>query len=195
MRCGNDSKGGEGISDPVNQAPHRWSAVTLAGVGSILVAGLIHLILTPEHFKEATYLGLLFIANFAGAAVAAFGIFGGRRWGWVLGALVAGGAYVLYLMSVTVGLPGMELESLLEPIGVIAKAVEAFFMILFAFVFTGALTATRRWALVIGTAALLLIVVPGLALALSPPYSHSHEDHDSDHHGKGLAPRVAGPVG
>ena len=181
------------MRDPVNHNPLRWSTVTLVGVASILVAGLIHLILTPEHFEEATYLGLLFIANFAGAAVAAFGIFRGQRWGWVLGALVAGGAYVLYIVSGTVGLPGMEPESLLEPIGVAAKAVEALFLVLCAFVFTGALRATRRWALVIGTAALLLIVVPGLALALSPP--HTHEDPDSDHHGKGLAPRVAGPVG
>src|SRR5919112_412273 len=183
MQCGNAIKGGEGVSDPVNHNPRRWSAVTLVGVGSILIAGLLHLILTPEHFEEATYLGLLFITNFAGSAVAAFGIFRGQRWGWALGALVAGGAYVLYIASGTVGLPGMEPQSLLEPIGVAAKAVEALFLVLCAFVFTGALRATRRWALVIGTAALLLIVVPGLALALMP--SHSHEDQDSDHHGKG----------
>src|SRR5215210_5797155 len=135
MRCGNGSKGGEGMCDPVNHNPLRWSTVTLVGVGSILVAGLIHLILTPEHFEEATYLGLLFIANFAGAAVAAFGIFRGHRWGWVLGLLVAGGAYILYFVSATVGLPGVEEGHLLEPAGILAKVVEALFLVICAFEF------------------------------------------------------------
>jgi hypothetical protein len=40
---------------------------------------LIHLALTPEHLEEASYLGLLFLANFVGAVVTAFGIFRGRR--------------------------------------------------------------------------------------------------------------------
>jgi hypothetical protein len=57
------------------------------------IVGLIHLALTPEHLEEASYLGLLFLANFVGAATAALGIFRGRRWGWALGALVAGGTY------------------------------------------------------------------------------------------------------
>jgi hypothetical protein len=182
------------MRDPVNHNPLRWSTATLVGVGSILVAGLIHLILTPEHFEEATYLGLLFLANFAGSAVAAFGIFRGQRWGWVLGVVVAGGAYVLYIASGTLGLPGMEPQSLLEPLGVVAKVVEALFLVLCAFVFTGALPAARRWILVLGIAALLLMVLPGLALALMP--SDLHEDHDSDQHEKGLLiPRSAGPLG
>lgn len=29
----------------------------------ILAAGLIHLLLTPEHLEEAAFLGLLFVAN------------------------------------------------------------------------------------------------------------------------------------
>jgi hypothetical protein len=61
----------------------------------MLGAGLIHLVLTPEHLKEAPYLGSLFLADFVGAATDAFGILRGRRWGWALGALVAGGAYPL----------------------------------------------------------------------------------------------------
>jgi hypothetical protein len=55
---------------------------TLAGAGLIL--------LTPQHFAETAYLGTLFLANFVGSALAAFGINRGLRWGWALGALVAG---------------------------------------------------------------------------------------------------------
>jgi hypothetical protein len=47
--------------------------------------------------------------------VAAYGSYRGRRWGWVLGALVAGGAFVAYLLNGTVGLPGVEEAHLLEP--------------------------------------------------------------------------------
>lgn len=51
------------------------SALTLAGAASILVAGFIHLVLISERLEEATYLGLMFAANFVGAAVAAFGTY------------------------------------------------------------------------------------------------------------------------
>ena len=47
----------------------------------ILIAGLIHLLLTPQHFAEAAYLGALFRANFAASVLAAFGICRGLRWG------------------------------------------------------------------------------------------------------------------
>lgn len=97
----------------------------------ILASGLIHLVLAPEHLEEAAYLGLLFLSYFAGAVVAAFGIYRRQRWGWVLGALVAGGALVAYVVSGTVGLPGMEPEGLLEPVGVVTKQVEALFLGLF----------------------------------------------------------------
>jgi hypothetical protein len=100
----------------------------------ILVAGLIHLVLTPAHLEEATYLGLLFFANFVGTAAAAFGVWRGFRWGWALGALIAGGAYALYFVNGTVGLPGVEHGHLLEPLGLFVKAVEAFFLILCALV-------------------------------------------------------------
>jgi hypothetical protein len=87
----------------------------LAGAGLILIAGLIHLLLAPQHFAETAYLGALFLANFVGSVVAAVGIYRGFRWGWALGALFAGGAFVAYLLSGTVGLPGVEEGHLLEP--------------------------------------------------------------------------------
>ncbi len=98
------------------------------GISSIIVVGLIHLIEAPEELEEVTYLGLLFIANSLGAIVAAIGIYRSNGWGWSLGALVAGGAFVGYVLSRTTGLPGMPAEEWLEPLGVLSLLVEALFV-------------------------------------------------------------------
>ncbi len=98
------------------------------GISSIIVVGLIHLIEAPEELEEVTYLGLLFIANSLGAIVAAIGIYRSNGWGWSLGALVAGGAFVGYVLSRTVGLPGMPVEDWFEPLGVLSLLVEALFV-------------------------------------------------------------------
>ena len=103
----------------------------LAWVGTSLIAvvGLIHLLEVPEELEEVTYLGLLFLANFGGTVVAAIGIYRNYRWGWSLGALVAGGAFVGYVVSRTIGLPGLPVEEeWLEPLGVLALLVEALFV-------------------------------------------------------------------
>src|SRR5919199_2503564 len=162
------SGGGRNLSSIAIQHLRSWNALTLLGVGLILVIGEIHLVLVPEHFREAPLLGSLFIANFAGAVVAALGIYRGRRWGWMLGALVAGGAIVAYVIAGTVGLPGVGREHfrLFEPIGVITKAVEALFLVTSGVKFAGSFTGFRRWATVSGIAAML--VVPGLVVAFGP---------------------------
>jgi hypothetical protein len=81
----------------------RWAGVLL-----LLACGLIHLISAPDHLEEATYVGVLFLANCAGALVAAVGIFRDRLWGWLLGALVAGGAFVMFIVSRLIGLPAYQ---------------------------------------------------------------------------------------
>ena len=48
-----------------------------AGIALLVVVGMVHLIEAPEYFEDATYLGLLFLANFAGAILAATGIYKG----------------------------------------------------------------------------------------------------------------------
>jgi uncharacterized membrane protein YfcA len=98
------------------------------GILLVAVVGLIHLIEAPENLEEDTYLGLLFLANFVGAAVAAAGIYWNRRWGWDLGVLVAGGAFVGYVISPTIGLPGLPAEEWLEPLGVLSLLVEGLFV-------------------------------------------------------------------
>lgn len=110
------------------------SGIKWAGIALILLVGLIHLLESPDYFEAATYVGALFIANAAGALVAAFGIVRGNAWGWVLGLLISGGAFVAYIISRTSGLPGAEAlaqESFFEPSGVLSLVVEAFFVILF----------------------------------------------------------------
>jgi uncharacterized membrane protein YfcA len=103
-----------------------------AGISLIVVVGLIHLINSPEDLQEGSYTGLLYLANCLGALAAAVGIYRGKRWGWALGLLVAGGAFAGYVISRTVGLPGLPVETeWLEPLGVLSLRVEALFVGLF----------------------------------------------------------------
>src|SRR5919199_4213431 len=100
-----------------------------AGISVIVIVGLIHLIGAPEDLEEAPYQGVLFLANFFGAILAAIGIYRGRNWGWSLGALVAGGAFAGYVISRTVGLPGLPVEEeWLEPLGLLSLLVESLFV-------------------------------------------------------------------
>jgi len=100
-----------------------------AGISLIVVVGLIHLINSPGGLEEGSYTGLLYLANSFGALAAAAGIYRGKRWGWALGLLVTGGAFAGYVISCTVGLPGLPVETeWLEPLGVLSLAVEALFV-------------------------------------------------------------------
>ena len=109
--------------------------VKRAGIVLIAVVGLIHLIEAPEYFETAAYVGLLFLANGIGAAISAYGIYRGAGWGWALGVLVAVGAFVAYILSRTVGLPGatgLAQESFFEPLGLVSLSVEALFVFFYA---------------------------------------------------------------
>src|SRR3954468_15444986 len=77
------------------------------GIALISLTGLIHLLVTPEYYGFASYLGLLMLANFAGSVVSAVGIYQRQVWGWVLGVVMAAGAFVGYVESRTLGLPGL----------------------------------------------------------------------------------------
>jgi hypothetical protein len=99
-----------------------------AGISLIVVVGLIHLINSPEDLEEGAYTGVLYLLNFVGALAAAVGIYRGKGWGWALGLLVAAGAFTGYVISRTVGLPGLPVETdWLEPLGVLSLMVEAMF--------------------------------------------------------------------
>ncbi len=111
----------------------RSAAKSVAWVGIILVlvTGLIHAIETPEHWEKAVYVGVLFVLNAVGAVVAAVGIYrGAKSWGWGLGLLVTGGAFVMYIISRTVGLPIFGRGEWREPIGMLSLVVEGLFVLL-----------------------------------------------------------------
>jgi hypothetical protein len=162
------------MSGAVSRNPGSRSALALMGAGAILGAGLIHLVLVPEHFAEARYLGVLFVVDFVGSAVAAFGIYRGHRWGWILGALIAAGALVTYGVSVTVGLPGVGKGDLLEPVGILTKALETLFLALCVCKFAG----FERWVLASGVPVVILVsgLATGLAKALDQPGEHGQQE-------------------
>ena len=76
---------------------------TLWGSALIALVGLIHLLVVPEYFGFATYLGLLFILNALGSFASAVGIYQRAWWGWPLGVVMAGGAFFMYIESRTIG--------------------------------------------------------------------------------------------
>ena len=107
----------------------------IAGVALISLVGLVHLLVTPEYYGFAAYLGLLMIANFAGSMVSAVGIYHGRLWGWWLGVVMAAGAFLAYIESRTLGLPGLpSWEPFTEPPGLLSLLLEAIFVGLAAYV-------------------------------------------------------------
>jgi hypothetical protein len=108
------------------------------GIVLVLVTGLIHLIDGPENMEESTYKGILFFLNGLGALIAAIGIYRGEKlWGWTLGLLVTAGALIMYVISRTVGLPGLEVDDeWFEPMGVASMVVEALFVVVYALVMT-----------------------------------------------------------
>ena len=99
----------------------------------IFAVGLTHLIGAPPHYRVAPYIGLGFVVNFIGALVAAVGIYRDALWGWLLGAVVAGGALVMYVVSRSIGLPGFEhaVGRWFRPLAIISFIVEALFLALF----------------------------------------------------------------
>jgi hypothetical protein len=96
----------------------------------IVEVGLVHYFSSQHEFEEAWILGYLFIANFLGALVAAYGIYRRKAWGWALGFLIAAGSIGAYIWSRTSGLPGLRPEEWLYPWGVTSIIAESLFCLL-----------------------------------------------------------------
>jgi len=105
----------------------------LPGLGIVLIieTGLTHLFSAPHEFEHAAYLGYLFMLNFLAALLAGYGIYRRQVWGWALGFALAAASIAGYVLSRTFGLPGMEVEEWLSPIGLLSLAVEGLFVLLF----------------------------------------------------------------
>jgi hypothetical protein len=96
----------------------------------ILEVGLVHYFTAQHEFEEAALLGYLFMANFLGALLAAYGIYRRQAWGWWLGLGIALGSLVGYVWSRTAGLPGLEVEAWISPWGGMSLISEALFSLL-----------------------------------------------------------------
>lgn len=108
--------------------------VKWAGIALILLVGLIHLVDASGSMSESAMKGMSFYLNAAAAGVAAFGIYKAKMsWGWGLGALVATGALVGYIVSRTVGIFGLPPDVWMEPVGVLSLIAEGLFVALFAY--------------------------------------------------------------
>jgi hypothetical protein len=76
------------------------------------------------------YLGVLFGIGGVLLLAAVVGL-ARRSWSriaWATGSLVAAGMFAGYVMSRTVGLPGMDVEPWGEPLGVLSLVLEAVFL-------------------------------------------------------------------
>lgn len=116
----------------VGTASHSQLLITGMAVVAVIVVGLIHLVDAPDNYTEAAYKGILFVLNGLGALAAAYGMLRNQSWGWWLGLLVSGGALVMYVVSRTIGLPGLGVDDAwFEPMGVLSLVVEASVVALF----------------------------------------------------------------
>jgi hypothetical protein len=102
----------------------------IAAAALLALTGLIHAIEAPDYFDAQAYVGVLFVLNAIGAAVAVIGLLrGGPRWEWGLGSLVGGGAFVGFILARTTGLPSFK-ESDWEPLGIASLVIEASFCLI-----------------------------------------------------------------
>jgi len=158
----------------------RWLAIFL-----IIEVGLAHYFSADHAYEESWIEGYLFVANFLGAFLAAYGIYRRKTWGWVLGFSVAGGAMLAYIWSRTTGLPGLPAEEWLDPWGTTAFIVEGLFCSLDLMWFlwrgqpeTDTIQLTNRWRYllpVVGLLGLALINFPVHRLdVLYPELDHAH---------------------
>ena len=110
--------------------------VRTLGIVLIVIVGLLNfhlphfLLESTTYFSYATYLlEFALLVNLLGAVVAAVGIYRNLRWGWLLGMLIVGVSFVLYLAQETVGLPGLP-KMWWEPSRIVSLIVEALFVVL-----------------------------------------------------------------
>lgn len=159
----------------------------LQGFAIILIIeiGLVHYFSAQHVFEEAWILGYLFIANFLGALVAAYGIYRRKRWGWGLGLIIALGSLVGYVWSRTTGLPLLPPEEWMYPWGVTSVINEVLFCLLVLMYAWWAkrtdnqpINLSRSWRYLLPVAGLLGLILVNFYTyrmdALYPELDHAH---------------------
>jgi hypothetical protein len=147
--------------------------------------GFVHFLSSQHEFEEAWILGYLFIFNFLGALVAAYGIYRRKTWGWGLGFLIAAGSLVAYVWSRTSGLPGLQPEEWISPWGVTSLITEGAFCLLALLQawwmrqpVIELVQLTGTWRYLVPVVALMVLVPFNYSVyqvdANFPEYDHSH---------------------
>lgn len=113
----------------------------IMGVALVFLTGYMHFIELPEYFFEdgkSRLKGVMFLINSIVAVISAIGIArGSLTWGWKLGALIAGGSFIFYMIDRLVGIPFLwEQGSWDDSNGYRALVVEAAFVALYIGLFT-----------------------------------------------------------
>lgn len=89
---------------------------------------VVHFALAGEYLEEAPYVGVLFIAGAVGAIYVAIRLWTSRDVvAWGLGALIAAGMFVGFILSRTVGLPSFH-EAEWEPSGIVSLTLEGLYL-------------------------------------------------------------------
>lgn len=95
------------------------------GAIAIAIVGVIHLVLAKEQFDQQAYVGVLFIAGGMASLYVALRLWQARDVvAWTLGAFVAAGMFVAFVLSRTTGLPGFK-EAEWEATGIVSLVLEA----------------------------------------------------------------------
>jgi hypothetical protein len=162
----------------------KTRSIQALGIALIVLIGIIHLYLTPEQYLEAPYMGYLFAANFCLAVIASVGIRQWGRstpaarpaWGWTLGLIVAAGSIYVYLLTRTVGLPGIQVQEWLYPLGLLSLAAEAGFVVLAVSLRPwGKLSGSQRY--ILPGAYLAAVLVFGMFAFLGSRSAHNNQAH------------------
>jgi hypothetical protein len=125
----------------------RWPTAIV-----LLVVGLVHIPVTPEHLEEAPYIGVLFIAlTVVCFVLAPLLVLADSRPIWLVSGLVNALAVLAYALSRTTALPqiGDDVGNWAEPLGMAAVLAEIVIVVLAVCVLCGTVPrAGALWAVV-----------------------------------------------